>query len=115
MEMENDGGAKLAKMALCMASCAACHQWPNALTKVAVVASLAVALACEATRLFGRRKSEPGIHNLIQPMISQLAVAMGENPRGLVDLDCVPCEETRQGNQETKSQKKKIKTRKRKK
>ena len=52
---------RLAKVALCMASCAACHQWPNAVTKVAVIASLAVALAIEATRLLGRRGSGPHV------------------------------------------------------
>ena len=59
-ETENDGGVRLAKVALCMASCAACHQWPNAVTKIAVVASLPVALACEATRLLGKRGPGPG-------------------------------------------------------
>ena len=47
-----------------------------------------------------------GIHNLNPFRVSQLAVAMGENLRVLVDLDCVPCEEeTRQRQQETKGQK----------
>ena len=59
-EGENDGGVRLAKVALCLASCAAFSGWPSQIIKVAVVASLSVALAAEAIRIFGRKGVNAG-------------------------------------------------------
>ena len=43
-------------------------------------------------------------------MVSQSAVAMGENPRVLFDFACVPCEvDPRQGKQKTRGHQKKNK------
>ena len=81
---ENDGGVRLAKVALCMASCAACHQWPNAVTKAAVVASLAVALAFEATCLFNKRRSGPGDSKPLKPQGQQISFSEKGESKGSV-------------------------------
>ena len=59
-EGENDGGVRLAKVALCLASCADFSGWPSQIVKVAVVASLSVALAAEAIRVFGKKRVNAG-------------------------------------------------------
>ena len=84
MTTEHDGGVRLAKVALCLASCAACQQWPNAVTKLAVVASLAVALAFEATRLIGKRGSGPGDSTPPKPHGQPTSCSYGGESKGSV-------------------------------
>ena len=107
-EGENDGGVRLAE-ALCLASCAAFLGWSHQIVKVAVVASLSVALAAEAIRIFGKKGVNAGDS---KPRVFQGQYDNGSSGEESLVATKPPCERDLQRNKQNKKGQSKKKRRK---